>query len=577
MANWHYQFPTVTLSKKVIGDKLYAERFHGDGMLLLAELKNLMTFRKLGQLMMLRKFTDGTQILVKSIFGYDFITIDVSRSVFVTGAIEQSCTITFTFLNGYVQPMRYPKEVREGEQEGIDYIKTYYRVEKSNCPSCANDVEWEFTFNYQTEEQIDYYDSEPNNHCVISQDGGCYGEVIETGEDADGTYVIWKTYTEGMNQNRSGLGYMRFHAVLRNRDTKAIVCEFTEIIGVDCCIKDGLEKPDIYWETWQWVECAGGTYNGTCAVPDIISRWKLNWYAAGEGGNAGRFYAFPEIGGCPPYEWSLDGPGSIEVTDPWGRAIIYHPKASDEPECDDVKITVRDRCGNEDFFRAAVCDFAAPLSLGYTSLQMSCGGAQSLSPIGGVAPFIWSLQGGGTLVVNDDLGLSATYTAPAANADCALNPTIMVSDCCGTSADIKIAVNCVAGGAEAYRLYEADCIPAFGGGCTGCGNTGCPPPDTWTQGYADHFDTYKCDGTWIAQVAGVFGIGYAYGGSCTHGQPYPGDACNRVPGCFFFGAPGCPPNATCTPYHCGEALDKRTPAQKAAGCCPINPYTGLPF
>jgi hypothetical protein len=461
VADWHYQFPSVTTFFKLIGDKTYAERFRGDALNLLYELKNLMTFRKLKQLIMFRRFTDGTTITAKSVFGCDFLTINVSRSIFAAAGIgiEESCTITMVYLNEYVQPMRYPGEIKEGEQEGIDYIKTYFTFNKSKCPSCADQVEWEFTFNYATEEQIDYYDSEPNNHCVISQDGGCSGEVIERGADEDGSYIIWKVYTEAENHNRSGLGYMRFRAVLKNQETKKVICEFSDIIGVDCCVKDGLGKPEIYWEMWQWVECVAGTMNiggaGLCQVPDEIGLSKLLWYAAGGSGGAARFYALAEVGGCPPYEWSTTW-GSVEVIDPLGRIVIWHPPSVEDIDCHtSALITVTARCGGEDFiYSPSACESASlePVEIGYTTLSMQCDGAQALTAGGGIPPYIWSLVGGGSLVVSEDT-LSATYTAPSSNAECASNPSILLSDCCGGVASISMAVNCDTGNNPAYSVY----------------------------------------------------------------------------------------------------------------------------
>jgi hypothetical protein len=545
---------------------------------LLYELKNLMTFRKLGQLIMLRKFTDGTKILAKSVYGYDFITINVSGSVFAGGtgttAVEQSCTITIVFLNEYVQPMRNPGEIKDGEEEGIDYVKTYFSFNKANCPACEDEVEWDLTFSYETDEQIDYYDSEPTNHCVVSQDGGCFGEVIERGSDEDGSYIIWKAFTEGGNQNRSGLGYMQFHAILRNKETQAIVCEFSNTIGVDCCIKDGLQPTDIYWECGTWLPCETDPLeifgSNLSRVPNTISY--LNWSdcAALKGGCP--FYAIPEAGGCPPYEWRvLSGPGIIEVTDVLGRSILLSGPADINSQCDDIWLSATDRCGFIDAIKISCCDFADPLTISYTTLAMSCGGTQTFFAVGGCKPYQWTHQGGGSL--EDHGNGTATYTAPAVNADCGNNATITLMDCCGMSSEIEIAVNCDAGSDIAFVSYQW-----VNSGATWACASG--------TSYRWRLDKYywHCDGSLHGSSAGVSNVWMApgkdphNGGSlCSSG---PADGCYDDAICGFFMTDGWG-GWGCDGMHgfaaSGQVYDCRTAAQKAAGCCPFNPYTGLPM
>src|SRR3990170_6497468 len=254
--NWMYQYPSTSVTWSHKGDTTIASRYRGDGNKLLYELKNGMKFNRLGQNKMTRIFTDGTVITAKSHFGHDIVEIDVSKTITV---IEISCTITFIDIPDIVAPMRYPGEIHEGEIEGIDYIKTYYTFDISRCNTCNNEADFALTFQFHTDTQIDYYDSEPDNHCIYSQDAGCSGEVIEQGEDGVGKYIIWKVYTESSNHNRSGLGYVSITASISDLGTEEVICTIDYIVQVDCCEKSGLEQPEIYWECGIWKPCVPGT------------------------------------------------------------------------------------------------------------------------------------------------------------------------------------------------------------------------------------------------------------------------------------------------------------------------------
>lgn len=544
---------------------------------MLYQLKNNMTFRKLGQLQMVRFFTDGTKIVAKSVFGRDQLIIDVTGSTLADAFAfaDQQCTITITFLNQYVQPMRYPGEIKDGEQEGIDYIKTYYAVDKSNCSFCADDIEWEFSFNYETDEQIDYYDSEPENHCVISQDGGCHGEVIERGSDENGTYIIWKAYTEALDYNRSGLGYMRFYLMLKNKETNDVICEYSEIIGVDCCIKDGLSEPAIYWECWQMADCSEFvTYAGTKLgrVPESITLSELFNYAFQTGGSWAPFYSIPEIGGCPSYAWTFAGPGSIESDDIWQRMIIYRLPSDLALDCQqDGQLTVSDRCGGKDsviFLSACDTPGIPPVEIHYTTLLMGPEASQTLTVTGGVGPYTWSLSGGGTLT-QDSYGLTATYTSPATNPNCSANATIVVRDCCGDSDQIKIAVNTYTGNEPAYRVYTI--VPEWGGDCQFGHECG-------VMCYITNFyDVYRCDGV-LLSADNFWGGCLAKDPCAPFIWPYNQNVCNASswqPLMYRVFGGACPQD--CVMHPDGDVEDVRTNEMKEDGCCPINPYTGLPF
>src|SRR4030042_6858299 len=107
-------------------------------------------------------------------------------------------------------------------------------------------------------------------------------------------------------------------------------------------------------------------------------------------------------------------------------------------------------------------------TINYTNQTMSVGSSQDLSASGGCPPYNWSLSGGGTLTPSGGDNTSATYVAPASNANCTDNPTITLTDCCRNAAGIQIAVNCYPGPQNALRNSIrgicGSCEPAPGGG-----------------------------------------------------------------------------------------------------------------
>lgn len=562
---WMYQYPSTSLTRSHVGDEEYASRFRGDADNLLYQLKNLMTFRKLGQLKMVRVFTDGTVITASSHFGYDSVIVDVSKSELISEEATQRCTITFTYFNAYVPPMRYPGEVREGENEGIDYVKSYYTLDVSDCPSCEDEAEWEFTFNYETDEQIDYYDAEPNNHCVYSKDAGCSGEIIEQGIDLGGTYIIWKVYTEASEHNRSGLGYAQFHATLKAKETGTVICEFDEIIGVDCCEKDSSLRDIAIW----WEKVSEGihiSYNGFTLykVPEVITTVALDAYID-EGKS---FYALTEDtngSGCLPFEWTITGYGVLSSNDTNIASIGEEeiPRGSD----DETVLTVIDRCGSTDSFEADPCCENAPaLSINYTSLMMVCGTEQDLEAEGGCSPYTWGLLGGGSL--SETEGKYTTYTAPITNSNCVSNPTIILTDSCPTISELQLAVNCSSD--DAWVLVERDFDP---GTCVTVASDSCPPnpPGTWSVGIGTlRSRVWNCSGELIGDCIENLNLDRCF---ILCGDP---DIWFQLGFCD-----GC----VCTGSHdiggrglgFDQLLDARSDEQKAEGCCPINPFTGLPM
>lgn len=295
MDEWRSQFPGVVITRTDTGDRNYAQQFSGDARKLLYELKNLMKFRHLGQFKMTRLFMDGTVITAWSIFGHDFVNIDVSR-VQLTGAgaaIEGTCTITLIDIPLAVPPMKDPLSgflggtwtAPEGDVSGIDYIKTYYSFDVSKCPTCQ-DIAWDFLFTYATPIEARHYFNpitnldEPDNHTVYSLSPPAWGEMISHGYDDGGNYIIWKAYTETDEYSRTGLGIMLLKAVISD-DKDKIICSQEKKIDVDCCQKGSDDrKVEIWWQDFG--TCHPYIFYGDatiCLMPHGVSNADLSRYS----------------------------------------------------------------------------------------------------------------------------------------------------------------------------------------------------------------------------------------------------------------------------------------------------------
>jgi hypothetical protein len=582
---WRFQHQRSALSIQTIGNSTFAVKFLGEAKSLLYTVKNSMMLSGRSQGTDQRMYADGTVVTVISAYGVDRVIIDVSKSREAEGigVAPAECTIAFGDIATYIPPMKKQGEVLPEEVEGVDYIKTYYTYDVSKCKKCDSPImTLQFTFLDPT--GWPHYDDKQDDHCVVSQDRGCSGEVVRYGVDEKGSFVIWRVFTEGMNFNRSGLGYVLVSLEIHDRETGVIVCSTTQVVAVDCCSKPNLQNTDIYWENWQWVECASGIIfvggSELCAVPSEISLSKLLWYASGQSGRAARFYALPEVGGCPPYEWSTTW-GSIETDDPLKRIIVWLPgQGTPQSDCRfTMMIMATGRCGGTDIIRTpAPCDTPglAEVEIGYTSLLMSCDGYQTLTASGGIPPYKWDLSGGGTLTPSSDT-LEASYHSPSANADCTFNPTIYLTDCCGQTAELRLAVNCAGAGGTAYWVFSA----AWGG--SSCAEFEHCPCGCTLQSRVTY---YNCNGGIVLGPAlydSCFVKCYTLAPPC-HPPSDPdqvycanqGSPCARIPDAIWresgFACVACGPL-----YPCDYTIDKRTPAMIAAGCCPINPYTGLPF
>jgi len=613
---------------------VYCEQFVGEAKNMLYRLKNRMNIAvpKLKSLQDIHLYDDGTTITVRSVFGQDFIEINAGRAGF------PSCSITILDLPLAVPPMKWyaPGEETftkgEGgwvitgpdgktEVEGVDYIKTYFSWVTRDCPSCSP---LEFTvakgddaniltgsspnrpFWYKSENDdgslIYNYEGamvphhmgydwthppippNPLKHTIYSL-WGCQAQIIKNGSkwsfsDAGGSYFLWKAYTEWSNVgpgvvtfSRTGLGYMLMQAFIKNEGINLCETEGT-IIKVDCCLKTSdLRQVILYWESLSGYVAGGPTcYNQPfmfygsiqiCEVPGTVGNW-YSMFCVPKTPKV--FYVIPEIkGGCLPFEWTVTGAGfTITKSEPLGEtaSLLYDCPSSNDVPCNmRPTVTVVDRCGTTDSVVLESCceqQHGAGISIGYTSLIMACGAKQTLTVSGGCGPSSWSLSGGGEL--NTNTGSEVIYTAPGTNPNCTDNPTITVTDCCGSSAQVSLAVNCYTPAGVALHFYRRLICPENSPFCS-CHLDYAP---IWIY-CGTHCDEYfLCNGELLSATY-------------NDGRPLSSCVCrgseSAIWGCNAASEPCCAGGC------CGGDIleDKRTQAMKDAGCCPINPLTGLPY
>lgn len=181
-----------------------------------------------------------------------------------------------------------------------------------------------------------------------------------------------------------------------------------------------------------------------------------------------------------------------------------------------------------------------PVGIGYTTPQMPAGGIQTLTPVdpnGNPVPrpssCRWVVLSGGGSVTQDGV-----YTAPATNPNCENNATIGLV-CDGVVVDtVEIAINTYANlsiTAYEYRelgdLYIPCCWSGIG----------------WSAVYFMSLAKYNCRGDRTYYIGNAGCALYNVPPTC------PGSNCGGYSGCssYTFGF-----------------RDFRTPAMKAAGCCP---------
>ena len=601
MADWKFQYPSTALSRLGSQGDAYAELFRGEANKLLYELKNLMKFRNLGQLKMTRVFTDGTIVTAWSVFGQDFVNIDASRRAITDGigAVSPSCAITLLNFPTVVQPMKYPGEIHGGEIEGVDYIRVYYTIDLNQCEGCSEEA-WNLCDENTPEcDQFKFVMGgipsivgDPNDHCIQAP-ATCHAQLISHGIDALGRYLIFKVFTEWsfanpseMIYSRNGLGHMLLKGWVEDKNGNKI-CEVQNTLRVDCCLKDPDLRKVILWDESDWfggpremIFDASGVFKKT---PDVVTLAGLRAYALG----SGAFWVMPDLfGGCLPFTWTLSGPG-ILVPSETGASASYQTPDGGFNCNDSVTITVKDRCGTEDAVTTSpCCAEASALEIGYTNLIMGCGASQYLEVIGGCPPYSWSITGGGGTLDSDLVSTTAMYTSPALNSNCSNNPTIQVSDCCGNSAQIKLALNCYSLPDPAFKY----CAMVKTGvcKCSGCSpSTNACSSISFVMNYKSN--EWLCDG--IINVvceydSATLNVNTPFAPDCIEApecNPYQmPKTCTGVDACeeYIDASADCNYVPFCTDCYgraCNTLYDIRITAMKEAGCCPINPLTGLPY
>jgi len=238
--DWIYQYPSTSVNRKIIGDG-DPRPYWAEANKLLYQVKNQMTFNNLGQLRSIRYFNTGAYVIAKSSFGQDFIEIHVPSGGEII--FQPSCSITLFNLPEVIQPMKWYDQgeydkygIYGDEVEGVDYIKTYYRYGSTNCNDCPREPDFTIcdseelakTYGWFAEQTctpfvfkdkyipkgmtVPFKDGYPNNRCIH---GTCQAEIIKFSADVNGTYFLWKAYTEWSslgpwyaNFTQSGLGHL---------------------------------------------------------------------------------------------------------------------------------------------------------------------------------------------------------------------------------------------------------------------------------------------------------------------------------------------------------------------------------
>jgi hypothetical protein len=244
------------------------------------------------------------------------------------------------------------------------------------------------------------------------------------------------------------------------------------------------------------------------------------------------------------YDWSatdgyIVGGTFIAPSTPGVVTISVTPFLADDmgETCATLDVTVESPCGGE--------------SIGYTTLQMSTSGSQTLTVVNPVTgkTYGWSASSGSI----DATGLSVTYTAPSSNANCSSNPTITLT-CGGNVVDsIGIAIN----GTEGYGVGYL-CEITNPGSC----RIGYYPPGViykyvW-EGFTYTRWALQCNGTVTTSGYGgpINMTTYASsGGSCAASYAY---ILTHTSDCLCLTEEG----------FNGLWGDCRSVAEKANGCCP---------
>lgn len=231
------------------------------------------------------------------------------------------------------------------------------------------------------------------------------------------------------------------------------------------------------------------------------------------------------------------------------------------------------------------CSQEIPLAIVYSTLLMTCGGEQTFTidpEQAGCEPYTWSLEGGGSIEHTE--GDHTKYTAPATNPECALNPTIKLTDSCGVESEIKLAVNCYTSAGEAYRNPYMGTEAGGTGISNVCGSYSGIPKQTCRL----YHERRNCDGSWFTMTRITlwqyhFCNFSLYVDCCGAAQQCKASYACVAKSTGAGSAPCCqtPEDTRCSHQTCSAdcttVTDLRSGAMKTAGCCPLNPVTGAPL
>lgn len=621
--DWHKEYPSTVLRTKFDGDEAACRELMGFGKDLLFRVKSMMGTLK--QLNGSLHFSDGSIIRVSSIFGQD--TISIYRPPTVKEGERPHCMVSLINVPLAVPPSRWYQEgIHQDEESGYHYFKTYYAIGIADCPECWGSQLWSvcqtdklmadiglvvgcrnchpFIFDSEKRryhggpvpfkeewtqtcmEPPTTYPADPDNHCLI---GACQGEILEFDADAKGSFFLWKAYTEwscaGGPQiidywSKTGLGYMLLEVKIIEKGKP--LCSAYEIVKVDCCEKRPENRElEIWWESlgpspWACWTCCYQPFMfvgsmQVCKTPHLMGLWYLiNLYYAAY---VGFFTLYFIEGSCPPFEWTILGPGELKTCPPYHDSAEWKPPAN-YMGCEDVVITTRDRCGSEHTIRASCCNGGegggpegGPLGIAYSTLAMGFNQCQDLHNSGGCPPYSWSVSGGGSITVdpNDKTGGTARYCSPDSNQNCEQTPTIKITDCCGNSAEIEIAVTIINDWIALHENRWILCWIDENGVEMGL-----------IEGHWWHCDGREDISCYTA--AGTQGpCPWCYEGPCDCGvlQKWPpeGDGYYCKLGSKSFQCHMCALYED-PPYVCDYVWEWRTPEMMEEGCCPPDPLTG---
>ncbi len=192
------------------------------------------------------------------------------------------------------------------------------------------------------------------------------------------------------------------------------------------------------------------------------------------------------------------------------------------------------------------CSTCPPPIIDATTKQVPVNGSQGLTASGGAGgPYTWSMVSGAGSISGTS-GTSINYSAPSSNANCAGNPVIRVTDSCGASTDMSLAVY-AASGFAGYYVY-----PTF---------EGCAGRVLGVCYYQIFKNIIACDGNFTGYII-----------ACSPGHNV--GACT-VEDYYTWADTGCgQEQGACLTTNCTDGCaygyhDTRTSGQLSQGCCPL--------